>query len=372
MKSPIKTDIHQHLWTEPLVQALAQRRELPFVRYEHGLTVLFLAGERPYVIDLASEAPARRAALVQSDGLHRALLCLSSPLGIESLPRAQAQPLLDAYHEGALALGEPFGVWGAIALDRPDPADVDRALHRGCDGISLPAGALASVDRLARLRPVLARLASRGAPLFVHPGPGPRPGFGPSLAAAPATDETSLGDPLWWPALTHYVTGMHAAWLAFLHAGRAEHPELKIVFAMLAGLAPLHSERLAARGGPAPAERDPNLFGDSTLGDPAFGDPDPLVFYDTSSYGPAAIGALSQAIGGRGQLLYGSDRPVVEPALLDAPAALDWELLAGTTTRAFGSSPRGVPPAPGQPPVEVATAVQQAPIVPVARVEALR
>jgi hypothetical protein len=363
----MKTDIHQHLWTEPLVQALAQRRELPFVRYEHGLTVLFLAGERPYVIDLASEAPARRAALVQSDGLHRALLCLSSPLGIESLPRAQAQPLLDAYHEGALALGEPFGVWGAIALDRPDPADVDRALHRGCVGISLPAGALAGVDRLARLRAVLTRLASRGAPLFVHPGPGPRPGFGPGLAAAPAADETSLGDPLWWPALTHYVAGMHAAWLAFLHAGRAEHPELKIVFAMLAGLAPLHSERLAARGGPAPAERDPD-----PLGDPAFGDPDPLVFYDTSSYGPAAIGALSQAIGGREQLLYGSDRPVVEPTLLDAPAALDWDLLAGAAARAFGSPLRGVPPAPGQPPVEVATAVQQAPIVPVARVEALR
>ena len=53
----------------------------------------------------------------ERDGLDRALLCLSSPLGIESLPRAQAQPLLDAYHEGAFALGEPFGVWGAIALD---------------------------------------------------------------------------------------------------------------------------------------------------------------------------------------------------------------------------------------------------------------
>ncbi len=115
----MKTDIHQHLWTEPLVQALAQRRELPFVRHEHGLTVLFGAGERPYVIDLASEAPARRAALVKRDGLDTALLCLSSPVGIESLPRAQAQPLLDAYHEGALALGEPFGVWGAIALRTP-------------------------------------------------------------------------------------------------------------------------------------------------------------------------------------------------------------------------------------------------------------
>ncbi len=99
-----KTDIHQHLWTEPLLQALAQRHELPFVRREHGLTVLYLAGERPYVIDLASEAPAQRAELVRRDGLDRALVCLSSPLGIESLPRAQALGLLDAYHGGALAI----------------------------------------------------------------------------------------------------------------------------------------------------------------------------------------------------------------------------------------------------------------------------
>jgi hypothetical protein len=313
-ESTMKTDIHQHLWTEPLVAALEQRTELPFVRDEHGLTILFLAGERPYVIDLDSEAPPRRAALVEQDGLDRALLCLSSPLGIESLPRTQAQPLLDAYHEGALALGDPFGVWGAIALDRPDPADVDRALERGCVGISLPAGALAGVDQLAKLRPVLARLALRGAPLFVHPGP----------AAAPGAGATSFGDPLWWPALTSYVADMQAAWLAFLHAGRPEHPELKVVFAMLAGLVPLHAERLAARGGPTPTE-----------------EPDPLVFYDTSSYGPDAIRALTETIGGDEQLLYGSDRPVVEPTLFGSPGMLDWGLLADVTTRAFGGISAG-------------------------------
>jgi hypothetical protein len=309
-ESTMKIDIHQHLWSEPLIEALTQRKELPFVRYEHGLTVLFLAGERPYVIDLDAEAPARRAALAESDGLDRALVCLSSPLGIESLPRSQAEPLLDSYHEGALALGDPFGVWGAIALHRPDPADVDRAIDRGCVGISLPAGALAGVDQLARLRSVLARLALRQAPLFVHPGP----------LAAPGAGATSFGDPLWWPALTRYVAEMQAAWLAFASAGRPEHPELRIVFSMLAGLAPLHSERLASRGGPAPQELDPRLF------------------YDTSSYGPAAIGALTDLIGGSGQLLYGSDRPVVEPAS-GTSETLDWDLLADATARALGGIP---------------------------------
>jgi hypothetical protein len=369
----MKIDIHQHLWTEPLVAALEQRTELPFVRDEHGLTILFLAGERPYVIDLDSEASPRRAALVEQDGLDRALLCLSSPLGIESLPRAQAQPLLDAYHEGALALGDPFRVWGAIALDRPDPSDVDRALELGCVGISLPAGALAGVDRLARVRPVLARLALRGAPLFVHPGP----------VAAPGAGATSFGDPLWWPALTSYVADMQAAWLAFLHAGRPEHPELKIIFAMLAGLAPLHAERLAARGGPNRLSPARTARGGSSrvkttrpANDPLAAH-DQLVFYDTSSYGPDAIGALSTAIGGTGQLLYGSDRPVVEPGLLHEPGALDWELLADASARAFGApAPGGVARTPGLAPEDRRRSPEavsaQTQNVPVAREEALR
>ena len=61
---------------------------------------------------------------------------------------------------------------------------------------------------------------------------------------------------------------------------------------MLAGTAPLLGERLAVRGGP-PADLA-----------------DPLVFYDTSSFGPKAIDALA-GVCGAAQLVYGSDRPVV-------------------------------------------------------------
>ena len=93
----MRMDVHQHIWSEPFVERLAEREELPFVRLERGLTVLYLAGERPYVIDRHGEEPARRAALVERDGLDRALLCLSSPIGVERLPREQAAPLLDAY-----------------------------------------------------------------------------------------------------------------------------------------------------------------------------------------------------------------------------------------------------------------------------------
>jgi hypothetical protein len=308
----MRTDVHQHLWSEPLVEALAVREELPFVRLERGLTVLYLAAERPYVIDRTGEEPARRAALVERDGLDRALLSLSSPIGVEGLPREQAAPLLAAYHDGALALGGPFGVWGAIALDRPDPHEVDRALDRGCVGISLPAGAIAGSEELLALRGVLDRLEARGAPLFVHPGPGLEAPFARSAGAG-----GSLSEPLWWPALTHYVAGLQAAWLAFQAVGRPDHPRLRVIFSMLAGLAPLHAERLSARGGPGHLA------------------PDPLLFYETSSYGPRAIAAMESVVGSR-QLLYGSDRPVLEPPSVLAAERLDWGLLSEVTLRALG------------------------------------
>jgi predicted TIM-barrel fold metal-dependent hydrolase len=309
----MKIDVHQHLWTEPLVEALASRSEFPFVRREHGLMVLYLADERPYVIDLRSEHPRERAALIDSDGLDRALVCLSSPLGIEWLPREQASVLIDAYHDGALSLPEPFGAWAAIALDRADADDIDRALARGCVGLSLPAGALASVAAVSAVAPLLARLELRGAPLLVHPGP--RIG---GARAGRAGRETSLEEPLWWPALTRYVAGMQAAWLAFLTAARPRHPRLRVVFSMLAGLAPLQLERLASRGGPRPPL------------------PDPLTFYETSSYGPATVRLLGELVGPE-QLLYGSDRPIVEPTELGMPEGIAWGPTTEGTRRALGT-----------------------------------
>jgi hypothetical protein len=264
------------------------------------------------VLDMLGETSATRGALVERDGLDRALVCLSSPLGIESLPREQAEPLLDAYHDGALALDARFGVWGAVALDRAQPGDVDRALARGCVGLSLPACALAGSDALARSSSLLQRLEEAGAPLLVHPGPAPTQirGF------VYPVDEPSLGEPLWWPALTRYVAEMQAAWLTFVSAGRSEHRRLRVIFTMLAGLAPLQGERLAARGGPASLE------------------PDPLLFYEISSYGADSARRLAEVVGA-GQLLYGSDRPVVDPSEHAAPGELDWETIADATRRAL-------------------------------------
>jgi hypothetical protein len=293
-------DLHQHVWTTPLLDALARRDRLPFVRRDDGLTVLHGSGELPYVIDTAAESEHRRAQLLATDGLKRAVVALSSPIGIEALPHDVAAELISAHLDGVLGLGDRFAAWGPIPVDDPDPADVDDVLHRGCVGVSVPACALAGRDALAALGPVLDRVQSHRVPLFVHPGG----------IAGSQVHEAPLTDPLWWRALTDYVCQMQAAWLTFATHGRRELPGLTVVFGMLAGGAPLQSERLATRGGPAVDLRDP------------------LTFYDTSSYGPGLIDAMADWVG-PAQLVYGSDRPVVEPvhtgrerALMDNAARL--------------------------------------------------
>jgi hypothetical protein len=277
----MRTDLHQHVWTEPLLDALAARRRAPLVRRADGLTVLHSLGELPCIIDEVAESPAARARLLATDRLDQAVVAISSPIGIEMLAPEVAEELIAAHLDGVLALGHGFRAWGPIPAREPEPAAVDRALARGCVGISLPAAALADRSALLATLPVLEHVQACGVPLFVHPG-----GF--------ASREACLDDPLWWTALTDYVSQMQAAWLTFSAFGRRELPRLRVLFAMLAGGAPLLAERLVARGGPT-VER-----------------PDPETFYDTSSYGPLMVEAMVRCVG-PAQLVYGSDRPVIEP-----------------------------------------------------------
>jgi hypothetical protein len=274
----VRIDAHQHLWTEPLLAALARRTSPPRVLRRDGGWWLEVAGEAPSLLPAAPDDTEARAALVGDDGAARALVALSSALGAERLPPPEAHALIAAYDAGVAALPDRFGSWGAIALYGADPGSVDAVLDEGHVGLCLPADALATPAAVERLGPVLERLEDRDAPLFVHP-------------VAPGV----VGDaPAWWPALTGYVAGLHAAWHAWIAAGRGSHPHLRVLFAALAGLAPLHAERLAARGGPADAAHDA------------------LTFYDTSSYGPAALAAMRVAVG-PDALVHGSDRPYAEP-----------------------------------------------------------
>src|SRR3954451_13435918 len=306
-----RVDIHQHLWPERLIDELSRRDRPPFIRRAGARWKLRLEGEPEYLFELSQHDATLRARELAEQEIDMAVIGLSTPLGIEGLPADEAEPLLESYHAGVLELGEPFAAWASTRLRSPDPARVDQALDRGLVGLALPAGALASRAGLLRCRPLLARLESRGAPLFVHPGPDP--------LEIHIGDAEPSADPGWWPGMTAYVAQMNAAWHAFAAWGRLSHPGLRVVFAMLAGGAPLHHERYLARGGPSGAISDPD------------------VFYDTSSYGRRALDAAVRVVG-IDQLVFGSDRPVIDPPppTLLGEAAAD-AMLRTNPARALGA-----------------------------------
>jgi predicted TIM-barrel fold metal-dependent hydrolase len=301
-------DIHQHLWPESLVRALSDRREPPMLLRGRDGWRLRLRGEPEAPVDLGDHDPGRRAALAEADGLDRVLVAPSTPLGIEALRAAEAEPLLEAYHEGVGALPEPFGAWAAVGLAAPDAAALSRRIDEGFAGACVAAEALGGPAGYDRLGPVLETLERRDAPLLIHPG----------SVALPAPH----GAPPWWGALTDYVSSMHAAWHAFAVWGRPAHPGLRVCFAMLAGLAPLHRERLLARGGRLSQ--------------------DPGVFLDVSSYGERAVDMVVREIG-VDPLVFGSDRPVVEARELALGDAVDAALRERNPARLLGAVPAQVP-----------------------------
>jgi hypothetical protein len=268
----VATDVHQHVWGAGFIDALRRRRSTPRL---DGWT-LHLDGEAPYDVDPADHDLSARVDLAASDGFDLVLTSLSSPLGVEWLAPEDASALLDAYHDDAIALPAPFGAWAAACVTEIDPSEVAHQLDRGFRGLQLPATALLDAEGYDRCGPLLSLLEARGLPLFVHPGPAP-----------------DASGPSWWPALVPYVQQMHAAWFAFRAFGRPRHPGLRVCFALLAGLAPLHGERLAVRGG-------------------GRGELDRDAFLETSSYGPRAIDATIRALG-IDTIVCGSDRPYAPP-----------------------------------------------------------
>ncbi len=276
-----RVDCHQHVWSDALVEALRRRTRAPYLdgAGQSGGLTLHLDGEPPFVVDVADHDLARRADQDVRDGIDLALLSLSSPLGIEALAPDDAAPLLAAWRAGVSSLGPAHAAWASVGLVEPDldALAADLARSRVC-GLQVPATALSTPAAVEALAPVLAVAEAADRPVFVHPGPAPAAGS---------------DVPGWWPALASYPAQLSAAWFAWHVAGRALLPRLRLCFAALAGLAPLHHERLAQRGGD-------------------FGTVDRHVYYDTSSYGARAVDAMTRVVG-VDPLVHGSDRPYAVP-----------------------------------------------------------
>jgi hypothetical protein len=274
----VHVDIHQHVWPDVFVEELRRRSQPPRL---DGWTLL-TAGEPPFTVNPVDHDIGRRAVQAARDGVDLVVVGLSSPLGIEYLAPGDAGPLLDAYHDGVTGLGAPFAGWAAACLTAIDGPGLAKQLDRGLAGLQLPATAVADESGYRRCSPLLDVLAERDLPLFIHPGP--------------AAGATAAG-PAWWPALVPYVQQLHAAWFAFRAYGRPAYPRLRVCFTALAGLGPLHGERLAARGGDDPLAR---------------GVVDPRMFVETSSYGHRAVDSVLRVLG-VDMLVFGSDRPYAQP-----------------------------------------------------------
>ncbi len=271
-------DVHQHLWPDELVDRLRARSRAPYLR---GWT-LHTDGEPPYDVDPADHDVAARIALDLEAGVTTSCLSLSSPLGIERLPRPEAAPLLDAWHRGVRALPDHFRAWASVPSDGVDVEALGVLLaEERFVGLQLPATDLLTPFAWGRSAGILSVAERSGVPVFVHPGPEP---------------ERVLGTPLpgWWAPVVGYTAQLQAAWWGWHEfGGRELFPSLRVVFGAGAGLAPVLSERHALRGG-----------GRTTV--------DPDVFVDTSGTGPRALEAVVRVLG-IDALVLGSDRPYGEP-----------------------------------------------------------
>jgi 6-methylsalicylate decarboxylase len=258
-------DVHQHLWPQSLVEALAERTSPPLLR-EHTLV---LEPEGEFEIDPAAYGVEACLENLDRAGVDVAVVSCPPTLGIDSLEDDEARRLRDAYHAGARAAVAASG--GRIL-----------ALSMGTyeEGFS---GAIVAADDLADLEgigPLFDALERHGQFVLVHPGAAHPP------AAAPA----------WWASTIDYTAQMQRAYGTWLAHGVDRWPGLRIVFAILAGGAPFHLERMQARG----YDISNALH--------------PTIYLDTSSYGRRALELCLATFGAR-QLVFGSDAPVVDSTI---------------------------------------------------------
>jgi predicted TIM-barrel fold metal-dependent hydrolase len=255
-------DLHQHLWPEGFISALAGRTTVPYLR---GSTVQLSEGE--FELDLREHELERRIAALDRDGTELAVVSLQTTVGLDGLPTDERARLVGVWEEGTRELVAAAG--GRLA------ALSGGGSVEGFVGAAVGSDRLADLDALA---PLLDAIGRQGGFLFVHPSGGP-------IDAHPP----------WWSAVAVYPAQMQAAYLSWLAHGQARWPSLPVVFAILAGGAPFQLERLATRGVDVRSTLHSN------------------VYLDTASYGRRALELCIETFG-VAQLVYGSDIPVADPA----------------------------------------------------------
>ena len=256
-------DVHQHLLPSSFVEVLRARTGAPRI---DGDELEITEGRFPFIA--ADNELAARIAILDDQQTDLAVVSLQPNFGQDSLPERERDELVSAWEDGILELavsssGDRFAALGA-GRARPGfvGCSVGSDAFFGGDGFEI---ALTSVRE-------------HGGFVFVHPSGGAVP----------------PGMPPWWGALAIYTAQMQAAYLAWLSNWQERWADVSIVFAILAGGGPFQAERLDSRGTDVRSILHPN------------------VFFDTASYGRRALELCVETYG-VGQLVYGSDLPVIDP-----------------------------------------------------------
>jgi 6-methylsalicylate decarboxylase len=247
----MRIDFHQHVWTDEFRSALARRRRAPYLRGRR--LVLPRGGE--FDLDADTYAPEQRLAALDRAGLDLAIVSL--PPTMEPTPE-----LAELWNERAHELAA-----------RSNGRLLPLAYREARPGFLGAIVAAPDLLDLGSLTPLLDKLQAQHQLLFVHPGP--------ALSASNG----------WWASGVDYTAQMQAAYAAWLANGSRRWPELRVVFALLAGGAPFQVERLVRRGLDSRAPFAPNMW------------------FETSSYGERALELTLQTFGAA-RLLFGSDAPV--------------------------------------------------------------
>lgn len=280
-------DIHQHLWPEPFISALSARSAAPCLHGTGPQLSLELGWEPSCSIDLRNHDPQRRITELDRQEIDSAVISISTPVGCEALPAAQAAPLVEAYNTGIEQVVRESGgrlqAMAAVVLDdiESSPRTVSELLDRGFAGVTLPSEALATPEAVEQVRPLLDLVEGRDRPLFVHPGPAPWTLHDPAPGSLPG----------WWTAVGQYPAWSQRAFFTWRAVGSKRHPQLRTVWAILAGGAPLLEHRWRVFSGEQ-------------------GSIDPNLFLDTASSGREAL-ELTLSTYGAEQVVYGSDHPVI-------------------------------------------------------------
>ena len=252
-------DLHQHLWPEAFVGALRERKTPPRLDGDVLETC-----EGRFEVDLAQHDPETRLAALDRDEIDIAVLSLQPSLGLRDLAAPECEELELAWADAVRELD-------STRFRAFSPSCV----REGFVGVSLGSSAFLDFDAVA---PTLDAAAAADTTVFVHPEAG--------RAAGDARPE-------WWEWVVGYPARMQEAYVAWLAFGRERWPALRVLFAMLGGGGPFQLERLARRGVDVRSALDPNTF------------------FDVSTHGRRAIELCVETFG-VGQLVYGSDTPVVD------------------------------------------------------------